>query len=176
MSATQNPSPSRNVRGDLRLRLLEKPNEESLDGAWWPWSRDLTLEMRSLAAAFPSGLGRITQVGFSRPDWDGTPRQVDLGTRMLRMGSFPDDDTHVLMVETSDGRRLTLLVVPHTFTDDQGEEAMLAASTAGNSHSGSEVLAEVTDKHDADPLDRWTNAEDGVRGVRHGQRARTGVR
>lgn len=175
MSAIQTPPPRTNSRGDLRLRMVDNPDQESLDGAWWPWSRDLILEMRSLAAAFPSGQGRISRVGFSRPDWDGNPRQVDLGTRLLKMGSVPDDDTHVLTVHTSDDRRLTLLVVPHTYTADQGEEAMLAASTAGNSHSAAAVLAEVTNKHDVDPLDQWANAEDGIRGPRHGPPARAGT-
>lgn len=155
MSATTKSPTLRDTVPDLRLRLVEDPGRESLDGGWWPRSRDLTLELRALADGFPRGLGRVTRVGFSRPDWDSAPRQVDLGTRVLKVGSFPDDDTHVLIVQTGDRHRFTLLVVPPSFTDAQGEEALLAASTAGNSHSATEVLAEVTDKHPVDPAQLW---------------------
>lgn len=162
MSATQEtPFPSA-TRGDLRLRMVEHPGRQSLDGAWWPYSRDLTGEIRDLVRGFPGEHGRITRALFSPPDWDTAPRRVDLGTKVLKVGSFPEDDTHLLVVQTANRERLTLLVVPPSFTATQGEEALLAASTSGNAHSGTEVLRGVTENHDADPADRWTRSEDGI--------------
>lgn len=108
----------------------------------------------------------MTGVDVSAPDWDTLPRQVDLGTTTLEVGSLTADDSHVLVVRTRDRRPLTFLVIPPDFTTAQGAEALLAASTPGNSHSGSEVLREVTDQHDADPADRWTCAQDGTAGGR----------
>jgi hypothetical protein len=74
---------------------------------------------------------------------------------VVEVDALPGDDTHVLIVQLGDGRRLTLLVVPPDFTPGQGEEALLAGSTAGNRHTAGELLLEVTDQHDADPADRW---------------------
>jgi hypothetical protein len=162
MTAPQNISiPDSHRR--LRLRLGAVPGQDRLDGAWWPYSRDLDSEMSDLVQRFPSTQGRISRVVFSRPDWDTTPRKITAGPRVIKVGSFPRDDTHVLIVQLSDGSRLTLLVVPPDFTSGQGEEALLAGSTTGNRHSASEVLLEVTNQHDADPADVWDRAADGVR-------------
>jgi hypothetical protein len=126
-----------------------------LDGAWWPYSRDLEPEMSDLVHRFPLTHGHITRAVYSRPDWDTAPRRLTAGARVIELGSLPRDDTHVLIVQLSGGRRLTLLVVPPDFTPGQGEEALLAGSTAGNRHAAGELLLEVTDQHDADPADRW---------------------
>lgn len=162
MSASTEIPPLPEPRGDLRLRMADHPGKNSLDGGWWPYSRDLVLEMTDLARNFPVLHGRITRALYSRPDWDTAPHRVDLGTSRLKLGSFPEDDTHVLVVQTANRERLTLLVVPPRFTQAQGEEALLAAATPGNAHSGGEVLHEVTDHPDADPADRWGRAEDGT--------------
>lgn len=161
MSAAHTPNSVDPDDQGLRLRLLDRPGREALDGGWWPHSRDLIRELTQLAAEFPRERGRILRVLFSRPDWDTAPHRVDLGTRVLKVGSFPHDDTHVLTVQTSVGERLTLLVVPPRFTRGQGEEALLAASTPGNVHTAADLLNEVTNSHDALPEDRWMRAEDG---------------
>jgi hypothetical protein len=157
--------------GPLRLRLGANGSRDRLDGAWWPYSRDLEAELSELVQQFPPTQPRISRAVFSRPDWDTAPRKVTAGPRVIKVGSFPSDDTHVLIVQLSDGTRLTLLVVPPEFTSGQGEEAMLAGSTTGNRHTAVDLLREVTDQHDADPADRWARAVDsGARasGAPHG--------
>lgn len=139
----------------LRLRLGRPPGQDRLDGAWWPYSRDLESEMSDLVHQFPPTHGRISRAVYSRPDWDTAPRRLTAGGRVVEVEALPRDDTHVLIVELGDGSRLTLLVVPPDFTPGQGEEALLAGSTAGNRHAAGELLHEVTDQHDADPADRW---------------------
>ena len=142
-------------RRPLRLRLGSAPGQDRLDGAWWPYSRDLESEMSDLVQQFPPTHGRISRAVYSLPDWDTAPRELVAGQRVITVGASPRDDAHVLIVQLSDGRRLTLLVVPPDFTPGQGEEALLAGSTAGNRHTAGELLLEVTDQHDADPADRW---------------------
>ena len=143
----------------LRLRLGAVPGQDRLDGAWWPYSRDLESEMSDLVQQFPPTHARISRAVYSRPDWDSTPRKVTAGTRVIKVGSFPRDDTHLMIVQLSDGTRLNLLVIPPDFTSGQGEEALLAGSAAGNRHTAAELLLEVTDQHDADPGDLWQSAE-----------------
>lgn len=142
-------------RRPLRLRLGSAPGEDRLDGAWWPYSRDLESEMSDLVQQFPPTHGRISRAVYSLRDWDTAPRELVAGQRVIEVRASPRDDTHVLIVQLSDGTRLTLLVVPPEFTPGQGEEALLAGSTAGNRHTAGELLLEVTDQHDADPADRW---------------------
>lgn len=151
------------ARGPLRLRLGVTPGQDRLDGAWWPYSRDLDRELSDLVRHFPTTHAPINRAVFSRPDWDTAPRKVTAGPRVIKVGSFPEDDTHVMIVQLSDRRRLTLLVVPPDFTSDQGEEALLAGSTPGNRHTGTDLLLEVTDHHDPSPADRWDRVEDDAR-------------
>lgn len=139
----------------LRLRLSPTPGEDRLDGAWWPYSRDLEAEMSELVQHFPPTRGRISRALYSRPDWDTAPRKLAAGARLIKVGSFPSDDTHVLILQLDDRSRMTLLVVPPDFTAGQGAEALLAGSTPGNRHPAGELLLEVTNQHDADPSDRW---------------------
>ena len=153
---TSHPTPEH--RGPLRLRLGASPGQDRLDGAWWPYSRDLDTEVSDLVQQFPATQPRISRALYSRPDWDTAPRKVATGSRSIKLGSFPSDDTHVLIVQLSDRTRLTLLVVPPEFTAAQGEEALLAGSTDGNRHAATELLLEVTNQHDADPAKLWTAA------------------
>lgn len=142
-------------RRPLRLRLGRAPDQDRLDGAWWPYSRDLEAEMSHLVHQFPPIDGRISRAVYSPPDWDAPPRELTAGQGVIEVRASLRDDPHVLILELSDGRRLTLLVVPPDFTPGQGGEALLAGSTAGNRHPASELLLEVTDQPDADPADRW---------------------
>jgi hypothetical protein len=159
MTAPQiTPMPIPESRGPLRLRLASILGQDRIDGAWWPYSRDFAQEMSDLVEHFPATRGRINRAVFSSPDWDTAPRKVAAGARVIKVGSFPEDDTHLLIVQLSDGRRLTLLVVPPDFTPGQGEEALLAASATGSRHAASHLLREVTAQQDAESIDRWAPA------------------
>lgn len=142
-------------RGSLRLRLAEHVSTNHLDGGWWPRSRDLAVELADLIDNYPSTLSRIVRVQVSPPDWDSPPDRVQVGGGHVDVASFPDDDTHLILLRTSDRTVLRVLVVPPDFTDDQGEEALLAAATPGNSHSAASLLDTVTEYPDIDPFDHW---------------------
>jgi len=154
--------PTLEPRGELRLNLVAEPDGQTLDGGWWPYSRDLVLEMADLARNFPKERGRIVHASYSPRDWDTAPRRVMAGAEVVKIGPAPGDETHEIILETARHEQLTLLVIPPAFTSYQGAEALLAAATPGNQHRGADVLVEVTDQHDADPAQRWPVAEDGV--------------
>ena len=144
-------------RAPLRLRLADHPGSGHLDGGWWPYSRDLTVELADLVDHFPPRSGRIVRALISPPDWDPAPRRIPVARGYVKVGSFPRDDTHVILLTTSDRTMLRVLVAPPGFTRDQGEEALLAAATAGNAHAATDVLEEVTDHLDTEPMDHWTD-------------------
>ena len=144
-------------RTDLRLRMAEHPGTGYLDGGWWPHSLDLAVELVNLVEHLPPRSGRIVRAWVSRPDWDPAPRRIPAVRGDVCVGSLLRDDTHLIVLETADRTTLRVLVVPPDFTRDQGEEALLASATAGNAHSATDVLEEVTDQPDAEPRDRWTD-------------------
>lgn len=144
-------------RGPLRLRMAEHLGRNHMDGGWWPQSRDLAVELADLVDHFPARFGRIVRAVFSPPDWDPAPRRIPVAGGYVKVGSFPRDDSHLIRLKTSDRTVLDVLVVPPGFTEDQGAEALRAAATSGNSHSATDLLEEVTEHPDIDPMDHWSD-------------------
>ncbi|WP_435771027.1 DUF5994 family protein [Nocardioides sp. SYSU DS0651] len=155
VTASPPPSPTAASSTSLRLSTSGEPGAGRLDGGWWPHSRDLAAELRQLVEGFPPELGRIVRALYSPPDWDTPARRIPLRNGFLKVGSFPDDDTHVIVLTTADRTVLRFLVVPADFNDAQGAEALLAAATPRYAHSATELLRTVTDAHAADPDDVW---------------------
>ena len=113
--------PPTSPREDLRLALADPLTASSLAGVWWPQSHDLATEVADLVDHFP-GDTQVMRVLFSRPDWSETPRSVNVGRGRLKVGSFPHDDTHLVILTMSDRTRSYLLVVPPE--DAHGAEVM----------------------------------------------------
>ena len=144
-------------RTPIRLRLAAHPGSGTLDGGWWPQGRDLSTELLELAAYFPPGSGRVVRVQFSPPDWDAPPRALQVDGSPVAVAPLQEDDPHVIVLTTSDGTVLRVLVVPPGMTADQGDEALLAASSDGYTHSARCLLDEVTATPDVDPVNHWTD-------------------
>jgi hypothetical protein len=130
-----------------RLRLATDIGRGSLDGGWWPQSRDLATELTELAAHLAPEFGTIVRVEVSPADWDDLPSMAH---------AFADDaETHRIDLQLSPGTTLRLLVVPPSMTPDQGEEALLAAATYGYEHTAASLLEIVSEYPDVDPRDQW---------------------
>lgn len=132
-------------RDALRLRLDTSFQSGPLDGAWWPQSRDLQVEAADLVDHFPHLVGRIERLLFSRPDWDavsGAPsmRRIHAARGMVKVGSFPSDDTHVMVVKLSSGQRIRLLVVPSDTEPGLASRVMQHAADDRNLESPSTLL------------------------------------
>ena len=135
----------------------ETPGSQPLDGGWWPQSRDLTLELGDLVDHFPAKHGRIVRVLFSAPDWDDAPKRVPTKRGYVKAGFDPHDDTHVVVLTTSERQELCLLVVPPDMSRTKGDEALLAAVTPGYATSPSALLATVRERPDVDEGDHWND-------------------
>ena len=143
------------MRLPLRLRISDRPGLDTLDGGWWPQSRDLAVELADLADHFPTALGTVQHAVYSPPDWDSAPRRVSVQGGFVELDAVPQDDTHIVLLRTSQRLTLRLLVVPSDFSDGQGAEALLAAATTGYAHSAGSLLETVTNELDVDPNDHW---------------------
>lgn len=127
----------------LRIRLRDA-SPPRLDGVWWPRSRDLQAEAADLIDNFPVGEhGRVYRLLYSRPDWDDSVvagrgvRTVQARRGPVKVGSFPSDDTHLMIVTMATGRRLRLLVVPSSTDPGEADRRLLAVAEAGRMTDGS---------------------------------------
>ena len=112
------PSPTTSVgRLPLRLRLRRRLGDGALDGSWWPRSRDLSLELADLVQNFPIELGQVRRVVFSRADWDTAPHRVRVARGLIKVGSYPRDDTHQVWLSMSTHTMIRLAVM-----DSEGSE------------------------------------------------------
>jgi hypothetical protein len=81
----------------------------------------------------------------------------------VKVGSFPRDDTHLVLLRTADHAALRVLVVPPSMSPDQGDEALLASATPGYAHTAACLLDTVSEHPDVDPDDHWS--DDGGAGA-----------
>jgi hypothetical protein len=151
-------SPSLAVNRPLRLRLSPSIGKGALDGAWWPYSRDLSAEALDLVDHFPASFDRICRVVYSTPDWDAPPRRIKAADVFVSLASFPRDNTHLVLLKSVAAYRprvLQLLVVPPEWDDRGARHAMRIAAMPSNVKSAATILSESEDQHRAGLLSHW---------------------
>lgn len=128
------------------LRLMLKPeigpmvaSTGHVDGAWWPRSRDLVLELPVLAKALAAWLGRVERVSYSLSVWAATVRRIRVDGAPVRLAGYrlQDPDTVEVLGHT---HRITLLVVPPEATEVAGHQAMALAADPANTDSPAQLL------------------------------------
>lgn len=142
----------------LRLSLAPfPPGSGMLDGAWWPRTREIDREVAELVDQFPPAAGRIGRVLFSRPDWSTHPHHIRAARGFVKTGSFPSDDTHVVLLKLATGSQLKVLVVPPDTTDPDARGLMAAAVAQDNRRSGPELLGAVARRGPEESGARWSD-------------------
>ena len=143
------PLPATPLVRPLRLRLAAEIGRGMLDGAWWPYGRDLAIEVPDLRKHFPSMLGRLSRVVYSPPDWAlNRRRRIQAEEEFVSIGSFPCDQAHLVVLRSVSprvSRILRLLVVPPEWDERAARYAMRAAAGPGNAASGAALLDESRD-------------------------------
>ena len=126
-------------RVPLRMQLAEPPASGPLTGAWWPQSRDLHVEAADLVDHFPDRVGRVNRLLFSRPDWDDPVvdgrgvRRIQARRGVVKVGSFPRDDTHLMIVLLASGARVSLTVIPDATDPAEADRQLRAAGHGASS-------------------------------------------
>jgi Family of unknown function (DUF5994) len=117
-----------------RLRLKPKAPLHTgyVDGAWWPWSDDLTLEIPDLLAVLSVRLGVIDCVIYNPNDWSAAPRKFATGGRRVRLGWFRGLPRNTVEVVGLDGARVILLVVPPQTDANDAHTTMMTAAQPSN--------------------------------------------
>src|SRR6185437_15452815 len=105
-------SPSTRSTTRPRLRLKPKaPTTGYVDGAWWPRSNDIAVELPDLLAVLSVRLGPIAMVIFNVGDWANTPTEFAMDDRPVRLGASTGQPVDTIQI-IGDHHKLVLLVVP----------------------------------------------------------------
>lgn len=139
----------------IRIRMAATSSGNHLDAAWWPRSRDVAVELANLVDHLAPTSGRIIRALVCAGDWNATPRHIPVRGGHLKVGFFPRDDTHLIVLTTAERLMLCVLVVPPEFTQAQAGEALLPSAIARRARSTSELLHEAVAHADTNPLNRW---------------------
>jgi len=143
-------------RVPLRIQFRDPSYAGHIYGIWWPQSRNLQVETADLVDHFPDQVGYVDRLLFSRPDWDN-PVVDGRGVRRIRArrgpvkaGSFPSDDTQLMILLLASGRRVSLTVIPST-TDpveaDRKFQALREVGTSGEPVEAAHSRWDTEDPH-----------------------------
>ncbi len=110
-----------------------------LDGAWWPYSRDIAAELPALISALTEYLGPVTRVGLDAGVWDALPTRLLDDDRVVHIDSFPVGDDTALVTRV-DQDCFSLLVIPPHATPEAARTAMADAVRAGNITRAEQIL------------------------------------
>ena len=98
--------------GEPRLQLKpSRPESTFLDGAWWPRSTQLAIELPVLVEALSDRLGKVAVVGYHRNAWTQTPPQMQVAGATVQLQGFTSDEPASVILIGRDARRVTLLVI-----------------------------------------------------------------
>jgi hypothetical protein len=113
-----------------------------LDGAWWPYSRDLEAGLPPLAAALEEPWGRVTRVSVNPTRWPVVPSKVAVGGRILHVGWFTEQDPDKLVLLSYSVGRWDLLVIPPETAPAAAARLMVAAAIPGSVLTANGLMAD----------------------------------
>ncbi len=129
---------------DVRVRLRRDGTtaETAFDGAWWPRSRDLAVELPELVAALDLLGVRVERFTHPLQPWASVPpRKVVVNGRMIRTGAFATMDPQLVSLSADGGRRIDLLVVPPEADALTGVRALRMSGQRDEASTPQRVLA-----------------------------------
>ena len=116
-----------------RLRLKPKGSTAgSVDGAWWPHSDDLPIELPDLLAVLSIRLGPIDRVTYNFADWATAPTEFPTGDDMVRLSGYYQQPGNTIQVVGINCAKLALLVVPTRTDAEHAHDIMMSAAAANN--------------------------------------------
>lgn len=131
-------------RPALRLKLKPMaPRTGQVDGAWWPRSKDLAVELPALLAVLRLRLGAPAWVIYNLAVWSPAPRRLQVAGGDVRLAGYRSHNPHTIIVTAPGQDRITLLVVPPTTAPTAAHQSLMTASRRGNADSVAQLLAGV---------------------------------
>jgi hypothetical protein len=126
----------------VSLRAGAGDGRSPFDGAWFPRSRDLAVEVPELVAELDRRGMRVERFTYALHGWQPAPRKLFVGDRLVRTGGFRSMDPLVVCLTWDGGAcRADLLVVPPETDVLTGARALRLAVRRGLPRSPQMVLA-----------------------------------
>jgi hypothetical protein len=123
-----------------RLRLKPKaPTTGYVDGAWWPHSDDLALELPDLLAVLSVRLGPIERVIFNVGDWANAPAGFAMDGQPVELGGSTGQPVDTIQV-IGGNHKLVLLVVPPGTDQEIAHDAMMSAAASDDASTIEDLL------------------------------------
>lgn len=129
---------------DVRVSVRENAGDGSspFDGAWFPRTHDLAVELPELIAELDRRGVRVERFTYPLEAWSPVPRKIDVQGRIVRTGGFRSMDPGVVCLTWDGGtRRADLLVVPPETDVLTGARALRICTRRGLPRSPQMVLA-----------------------------------
>ncbi|MCV2490801.1 DUF5994 family protein [Geodermatophilus sp. YIM 151500] len=129
---------------DVRVSLRDDAGlgGEAFDGAWFPRTRDLSVEVPELIAELDRRGVRVERFTYALDAWRPAPRKVVVQGRVVRTGGFRSMDPLVVCLTWAGGnRRADLLVIPPETDVITGARALRLGLRRGLPRSPQMVLA-----------------------------------
>lgn len=151
MSATTDHGPQPTDLSPRPLRLCLKSAGDPpglLDGAWWPYSRDLAQELPALTDVLDPLWGRIMRIAVNPLHWPPLPRKVPVTGHVVKVGWFAAGlDPHKLLLLSRHVGRWDLLVIPPQTDPATAHRLMSAAIDPHMSATASALMDAEEDHH-----------------------------
>ncbi|MFB6623255.1 MULTISPECIES: DUF5994 family protein [unclassified Streptomyces] len=116
-----------------RLSLTPKTTLTGLlDGAWWPRTHDMAVELPPLVDALEEHFGRITRVAVNPTRWPVVPHKVAATGHTVHIGWFTEQDPDKMILLSYTVGRCDLLVIPPETEPASAARLMTAAALPGS--------------------------------------------
>jgi hypothetical protein len=103
-----------------------------VDGAWWPHSDDLPVELPDLLAVLSVRVGPIDRVTYNLGEWADAPTKLPIGRRRVRLSGYYRQPVNTVEVLGLNNNKVVLLVVPPRTDPDHAHDTMMAAAAPNN--------------------------------------------
>jgi hypothetical protein len=117
-----------NISAESPDRLSVRPSillGTVVDGAWWPRSSDLVVELPRLLRSLWGEKATDVRVAYHLGTWNAVPRKVIVGNRLIRLGGFVHQDPLVISLSGAvRDRRVDLLVIDPTTPPDVAAQVL----------------------------------------------------
>lgn len=148
--------PSRDTDQRSRIHFRQPVSAAGfIDAAWWPHTRDLTVEVPPLMEVLWTAGRDINRVTYCLRTWDPAPRRMQIDGRTVRLGGFTVGDPHTITLSDPWGHERVDILVIAPDTDPANAQRIFDLACDGvHLYRGGEILDRAAEAHHASQASR----------------------